>query len=102
MEAYRKRELSVICWRFFVAPIPVACGIYFSEYALSMNVQTNRFICTEKDNMVWPGFMHPLLSEEKSPSTTNCMLIKPGITCIWQIPCRFDLSQEGALILGFM
>lgn len=47
-----------------------------------MNVQTNRFICTEKDNIVWPGFMHSLLSEEKSPSTTNCMLIKPGITGI--------------------
>lgn len=82
MEAYRKRGLSVILWRFFVTPIPVACGIYFAEYALSMNVQTNRFICTEKDNIVWPGFMHLLLSEEKSPSTTNCMLIKPGITGI--------------------
>lgn len=46
--------------------------------------------------------MHPLLFEEKSPSTTNCMLIKPGITGIWQIPCRFDLSREGVLTLGFM
>ena len=71
MKTYRKRALSIICWRFFVNVLPVVYGINLAEYAVSMDVQTDRFICTKKDNLVWLSLMHPPLSKEKRPRTTN-------------------------------